>query len=228
MNRMVSASVGKVEGWVLFLEHAGHRALVFALFDGLTLVVFFFAAGYADDEFGITAFADEQSQRNYREAGLFARLFKLSQFFAGKQEFAVAAFGVVVIGAVEIFGDIHVLDPRLSVVDVAERVGQRGFALAYGFDFRPGQHKAGRECVGNGVVECGTPVFYVYFFEFHSALEVQLWNEEVEHQSENIDRSEDGEERHENVMACARGNDAEVAASLPDNHRYVDRQKLDN
>ena len=50
------------------------------------------------------------------------------EFFAVQQQFAIASGGVVVVRAVEIFGYVHVLDPQLAVVHIAECIGQTGFA----------------------------------------------------------------------------------------------------
>ena len=55
--------------------------------------------------------------------------FRVSRFLFVEQEFAVATGGVVVVSAVEIFGYIHVFDPYLALVDIAECVGERSFAL---------------------------------------------------------------------------------------------------
>ena len=74
---------------------------------------------------------------------------------------------MVVVCAVEIFGDIHVFDPHLPVVDVTKGIDQRGFPLAYRFYLRAGQYESGGEGVADGVVECRTAVFYVDFLEFH-------------------------------------------------------------
>ena len=90
--------------------------------------------------------------------------FDLCYLLAVEQKFAVASGGVIVVSAVEILGDIHVFHPDLTVVHIAESIGQRGFALADRLDFRSGQHKASGESVTYGIVEGGTSVLYVNIF----------------------------------------------------------------
>ncbi len=74
---------------------------------------------------------------------------------------------MVIVRAVKIFGDIHVLNPYFAIIHITECINKGCFPLAYGFDFRAGKHYPGCKCVGDGIVECGTTVFYIYFLEFH-------------------------------------------------------------
>lgn len=151
----------------LFLEEAGEVAAVFAFFDCLAFVVLFFAAADADYHFCEAAVVDEDADRDYGHAGVFGGFGDFLDFLFVEQEFAVAADIVVVVRSVEVFGDVHVLDPDGVVGDVAVGVGQRGFTLADCLDFRAGQYDTGGKRVGNFVVEVGSTVFYVDFREFH-------------------------------------------------------------
>lgn len=74
----------------LFLHHACHRHLVFALLDRLSLVVFLLTMGYSDDKFCKSAVVDEQSERDDGKSGLLAVFFEFRDFFFVEQEFAVA------------------------------------------------------------------------------------------------------------------------------------------
>ena len=114
----------------------------------------------------ITSFARPRS--DYGVARHLVFLFELAYFLAVQQQLAVAAFGVVIVGAIEILGYIHVFDPHFAVVDVAERVDQRRLSESDALDFGAGQNDAGGEGVANGIIECSPAVFYINFFEFHN------------------------------------------------------------
>lgn len=151
----------------LFPKHSCYRALVFALLDALALVVFLLASGYGYHELCKPAVIDEKPERHDGESCLFAVAVEAGYLLAVEQQFAVTASGVVVVCAVEVFLYIHVFHPHLAVVDVAERVGKACLTQAYRLYFGTGEHYAGCESLDDFIVECGSAVFYIYFFEIH-------------------------------------------------------------
>jgi hypothetical protein len=74
---------------------------------------------------------------------------------------------VVVVRAVEIFGDVHIFDPNLTIVDIAERIDQGGFSLANRLDFRARQHQSGGKRVADGIVKRSATVLYIDLLKFH-------------------------------------------------------------
>lgn len=151
----------------LSLEHACHVSFVVFFLQGFAFVVLFFAFGQGDDEFGEAFVVDEEADGDDGEAGVARGTEELVQLFLGEEELAVAAGGVIVVGAVEVFSDVHVLDPQLAVGKVAEGVDQAGFALADGFYLGAGQDDAGGVGVQQFVVEGGAAVLYVNGGLFH-------------------------------------------------------------
>ena len=99
----------------LLLEHSVDGAFVLAFLDGLTFVVLLFTSSDRDDQLGKSALIDKEAQGHYRDTWLLYILGNAANFFAVKQEFAVAVGHVVVVGAEAVLGNIHVLDPYLAV-----------------------------------------------------------------------------------------------------------------
>lgn len=149
------------------LEETRHGAFVLALTDALTLVELLLAAADADDKLGITALTYEQTQGYDRDTRLLLRLVQLTDFLAIKKQLALAALGVVVVGAVEELGDVHILHPDLAVVDITISVHKTGLAQADALYLRAGEHYAGRESVRDGIVKPCAAVFDVYFLKSH-------------------------------------------------------------
>ena len=145
-------------------EHAVHLPLVFPLFNRVTLVVLFLTFGYGYGYLGQPLVVDEDPGGNDGEPRLARGPFDFRNLLAVEQQLAVAARRVVVVRAVEIFGDIHVLNPYLAVVDVAERVVQPRFAQPDRFDFGPRQYDAGIERIEQLVVERGPFVANIYLW----------------------------------------------------------------
>ena len=78
---------------------------------------------------------------------------------------------MVVIGAIEVFGYVHILHPQLSPMEVAIGINQTAFAQSERFDLGTDQYNARRVNVQNLVIESGTFVLYediLLYFLFHS------------------------------------------------------------
>ena len=161
--RLLSLIVVKL----LAFEHSVDAAFVFALLNGLTLVVGFFASTDTDNELGIALFGDEESQRNDSKAYIIVDLLELIDFAFGEQEFAVTTRVVVIVGAVEVFSDVHTFYPHLRIFDDAVGVGQARLTLSDRLNLGACQHETG--CVGirDFVVKRGSTVFDINLTLFH-------------------------------------------------------------
>ncbi len=153
---------------MLFLEGTSHGALVFALLDVLALVVFLLASGNANYYLGQPFFRNEKLEGDYGVASFLAALVETTYLALSEQELAVAARGVIVVRAVEVFGNIHVFDPHLASVDDAIGIGQRGLSLTYRLDLSARQHYAGRKRLGDSVVKSSSTILYVNVLGLHS------------------------------------------------------------
>ena len=138
---------------VSVLEHAVDAALVLTLLDGLALVVLALASRRGDDQFGKASLVDEQAQGHDGDTRLLSVTGDAADFLAVQQQFAVTVGRVVVVGAVAIFGDVHVLDPDFAVDDHTIGIGQAALALTDGFDFGTRQHDTRSERLDNLIVE---------------------------------------------------------------------------
>ena len=137
----------------LLLEHAVDGTLVLALLDALTLVELFLASSNGNDQLGQAALIDEQTQRDNRETRLHGVLGNVADFLAVQQQFTVAVGGVVIVGAVAVLGNIHVLNPDLTVDDHAVGIRQATLTLADRLNLGPREHDTGGERLDNLVVE---------------------------------------------------------------------------
>ena len=135
------------------LEHAVDGALVLAFLDGLALVELALASCRSNDQFGQTTFVDEETQRDNGDTRLLGVAGDATYFLAVEQQLAVAMCGVVVVGTVTVLGNIHVLDPNLTIDDHAIGIGQAALALTDGLDFGAREHNARSERLDNLIVE---------------------------------------------------------------------------
>lgn len=83
---------------------------------------------------------------------------------------------MVVVGAVEILGDVHTLDPDLAVLHEAISVGQRCAAFADRLDLGAREHESGGESVADLIIEMGAFVFDIDLTCFHIALNCSYIN----------------------------------------------------
>lgn len=135
------------------LEHAVDAALVLAFLDGLTLVILAFASSKRDDQLGKAPLVDKQTQGHDGDTGLLGVTGNASDFLTVEQQFAVTVCRVVVVGAVTVLCDIHVLDPDFAVDDHAVGVGQTALALTYGFNLGTREHNARSEGLDDLIIE---------------------------------------------------------------------------
>ena len=127
-------------GEVSVFEHAVNTTLVFSLLYGLALVVLTLASCSGNDQFGQAALIDEQAQGHDGNTWLLGVAGDAAYFLAVEQQLTVAMGRVVVIGAVRILGNVHVLNPDLATDDHAIGIGQTALALANGLNLGTGEH----------------------------------------------------------------------------------------
>ena len=135
------------------LEHAIDGALVLAFLDGLTLVVLPFTTTQSDNKLGETPLIDKQTQGHDGNTRLLGVACDATDLLAVKEQLAVTVGGMVVIGPVAVFSNVHVLDPDLTIDNNAIGIGQAAFALTDGLDFGTSEHDTSGERLDNLVVE---------------------------------------------------------------------------
>ena len=69
---------------------------------------------------------------------------------------------MVVVAALLVMGNVHVLYPHLAVIHIAERIHQACLALADTLNLGTGQHNAAGIVIKQGVVKRSTLVLDVY------------------------------------------------------------------
>ena len=135
------------------LEHAIDGALVLAFLDGLTFVVLSFTTTQSDNDLGESPLIDKQAQWHNGNTRLLGVTGDATDLLAVKEQLAVAVGGMVVIGPVTVFSNVHVLDPDLTIDDHAIGIGQATLALTDGFDLSTREDDARREGLENLVVK---------------------------------------------------------------------------
>lgn len=135
------------------LEHAIDGALVLAFLDGLTFVVLSFTTTQSDNDLGESPLINKQAQWHNGNTRLLGVTGDATDLLAVKEQLAVAVGGMVIIGPVTVFGNVHVLDPDLTIDNHAIGIGQAAFALTDGLDFGTCEHDTSGERLDNLVVE---------------------------------------------------------------------------
>ena len=138
-----------------------HFAAILLFFERVALIVFLFASAEGDDQFGAAVFVDIEAQGHDGEAGRARGLKQRTDFLAVEQQLALAARQMVVVRTAVVFGDIHVLHPHLTVVDIAKRVHEACLAGTYAFNLCARKHDARSVFVHHEKVVLGALVFYV-------------------------------------------------------------------
>ncbi len=151
---------------VVVLELAVYVAAVLFLLEGLALVVVVLASCQMYVEFRAPVLVDEEQRGHYGEAGTLGGLLQAVDLAAVEEQLAVAARSVVVVGAVEILRDVHVLNPHLAADDDAVGVHEAGLAQTDALDLRAGKDEACGVFVHQVVVELRFAVLDVDGFLF--------------------------------------------------------------
>ena len=151
-------------GSIVLLELAVDATAVFLLFKSLTLVVLLLASGNVDVELGTTILVNEKEDWHDAEAGGLDRRLHLAYLLAVEQELAVATLHVVVVGALLVLGNIHVLYPYFATDDVAIGINEARFSLADALYLRTSQDNACGIFVQEQVVKLCPLVLDVYVF----------------------------------------------------------------
>ena len=135
------------------LKISFHLATRVFLFQCLALVKLLFALSQSHNHLGQPLFIDIQTRGHDGESGRLRITFELAKLLTREQQFAVTTRGVIVVRAIEILCDMHVLHPQLTPHEVTKRIHQAGLAHADGLDFRACQDNAGRVGVDKFVVD---------------------------------------------------------------------------
>src|SRR6478736_3982684 len=138
-----------------------HRALcltvVLALAQGMPLVVLLLAGRDRDLHLG-AAVLEVERQRHDGAPALAGLVRDLLELGAVQEQLALAAGGVVVPRAVEVLGDVDVLEVELVAGEHREAVDQRRPPHPQRLDLGAGEHDAGLEGVVDEVVVSGLAV----------------------------------------------------------------------
>ena len=134
---------------------------VFFLLEGFALVVAVLASCEIDVEFSASVFVDEEQGGDDSGPWALGGVLQAGDFPAVQQKLAVASCGVIIIGAVEILGDVHVLHPDFTTKDDTIGIDETGLAETDAFDFRSGKDKACCVFINQVVVEFGLAILDV-------------------------------------------------------------------
>lgn len=101
-----------------------HFALVLFLLDGLALVKFLLTTAEGDINLGTPFVVNEDEGRDDGEAHSLGVFLQTAYLTLVEQQLAVSLCLVVVVRAVEIWVDVHALNPYLAIIDIAERINE--------------------------------------------------------------------------------------------------------
>jgi len=138
---------------VLVLEHAIDSTLVLALLDGLALIELALASSQGDNQLGKASLVDEEAQRHNGNTWLLGVAGNAANFLAVQQQLAIAMSRVVIVGSITVLGDIHVLDPNLTIDHHAIGIGQAALALTNGLNLGTSEDNARGKGLDDLVVE---------------------------------------------------------------------------
>ncbi len=145
-------------------EVAVYISSVFFLLQCLAFVVSVFTFCQMDIQFRSSVFVDEQERRHNSDARTLGSILQFVDFFSIQQKLSVSPGSMIIVGAIEILGNVHVLYPHFSSNNEAICVDQAGLSQAYALYFSACEYDARREFVHQEVVKLGLTVFDVYRF----------------------------------------------------------------
>jgi hypothetical protein len=127
---------------------------------GCSLVMQLLSPAQANLKFNQSFFTEKDPQRNDRISLLLYLIFQLFQFFFGKEQFAVMNRQMVIGRTEAVFGYVHAFDPKFSLMEKAETVGETQLSFPDGFHFSTGQYHSSHIFVLNMIVMVGRSVSY--------------------------------------------------------------------
>lgn len=101
-----------------------HLALVLLLLDSLTLIKFFLTTAEGDINLSASLVIDEYECRHDGEAHRLGVFLQTTYLTLVEQKLTVSLRLMVVIRSIEIWIDIHSLNPYLTVVDIAKGINK--------------------------------------------------------------------------------------------------------
>ena len=106
------------------LHRTIHFALVLFLLDCLALVKFLLTATEGNIHLCTSFVVDEYEGRDDGESHSLGIFLKAAYLTLVEQQLTVTLCLVVVVRAVEIWVDVHSLNPYLAIIDIAERINE--------------------------------------------------------------------------------------------------------
>ena len=110
------------------LDCSIHLSSVFLFFQSLALVILLLSLTEGNIHLGSTVIIDKDEGWNNGETRLLAVLFKTAQFALGEKKLAVAASLMIAERAIEIRRDVHSLDPKFALIEIAITIYQRSLS----------------------------------------------------------------------------------------------------
>lgn len=101
-----------------------HFALILFLFDSLALVKFLLTATEGDIHLCTPFIVDEYEGRDDGESHSLGIFLQTAYLTLVEQQLTVTLCLVVVVRAVEIWVDVHSLNPYLTIIDIAKRINE--------------------------------------------------------------------------------------------------------
>ena len=155
-----------ISALIILLELAVYVATVFFLLEGFAFVILAFAPADVDVKLCTTIVINKKECGHNAEAWRLDGLLHLANLLAVKEKLAVSALHMVVIGALIVLGNIHVLHPDLASNDVTIGIHKACLALADALYLCTRQHDACRVFIQKQIVELGTLVLDINVFPF--------------------------------------------------------------
>ena len=142
-------------------SYSVYFAFVVTLLYALALVVLVLTARYTYHKLGKPLLIYKETHGDNCKSGILHCLLQFAQLFTLEQQLAVASCRMVVVRPVEIFCNVHILDPHLVIDKGAICIDKTGARLAYRLYLGTREHYAGCVGIADKIIECGTLVFYI-------------------------------------------------------------------
>lgn len=110
------------------LDCSIHLSSVFLFFQSLALVILLLSLTEGNIHLGSTVIIDKYEGWNNGETRLLAVLFKTAQFALGEKKLAVAASLMIAERTIKIRRDVHSLDPKFALIEIAITIYQRSLS----------------------------------------------------------------------------------------------------
>lgn len=140
-----------------------HFAAQVFFFDRLAFVVLLLAPGKSNQKFCIAVVCDIELDCNDCKALFLYSPLKSEQFLAGKQKLAVTSGIMLAPSTPPIISNVHIFDIKLTIVEIAETIHQRGLSRPDGLYLGARKNDSRLEGLNEFVVKRCAPVLYLNF-----------------------------------------------------------------